>query len=79
MVKNLVANAGNIRDLGFDPWVRNIPWRRKWHPTPVFLPEKAHGKRSLVGYNPSITDLDTTERLSMHTQETKIPQAANVA
>ena len=28
VVKNLVANAGNIRDLGFDPWVRNIPWRR---------------------------------------------------
>ena len=25
---------------GFDPWVRKIPWRRKWHPTPVFLPGK---------------------------------------
>ena len=29
-----------------------IPWRRKWHPTPVFLPEKSHGQRSLVGYSP---------------------------
>ena len=26
----------------FDPWVRNIPWRRKWQPTPVFLPGKSH-------------------------------------
>ena len=35
---------------GFDPWVGKIPWRRKWQPTPVFLPEKSHGQRSLVGY-----------------------------
>ena len=31
------------RRPGFDPWVRNIPWRRKWQPTPVFLPGKSHG------------------------------------
>ena len=37
---------------GFDPWVRKIPWRRKWHPTPVFLPGKSHGQRSLVGFSP---------------------------
>ena len=37
---------------GFDPWVRKIPWRRKWQPTPVFLPAKYHGQRSLVGYSP---------------------------
>ena len=30
----------------FDPWVRKIPWRRKWKPTPVFLPGKFHGQRS---------------------------------
>ena len=29
-----------------------IPWRRKWQPTPAFLPEKSHGKKSLVGYSP---------------------------
>ena len=34
----------------FDPWLRTIPWRRKWHPSPVFLPEKSHGQRSLPGY-----------------------------
>ena len=32
----------------FDPWVRKIPWRRKWQPTPVFLAGKFHGQRSLV-------------------------------
>ena len=32
--------------------VRKIPWRRKWQPTPVFLPGKSHGQRSLVGYSP---------------------------
>ena len=36
----------------FDPWVRKIPWRRKWLPTPVFLPGESHGQRSLVGYSP---------------------------
>ena len=37
---------------GFDPWVRKIPWNRKWQPTPVFLPGGSHGQRSLAGYNP---------------------------
>ena len=36
----------------FSPWVRKIPWRRKWQPTPVFLPGKSHGQRNLVGYSP---------------------------
>ena len=36
VVKNLPANAGDTR-CGFDPWVRKIPWRRAWQPTPVFL------------------------------------------
>ena len=35
----------------FDPWVKKIPWRRKWQPTPVFLPGKFHGRRNLVGYS----------------------------
>ena len=35
-----------------DPWVGKIPWRRKWPPTPVLLPGKSHGSRSLVGYSP---------------------------
>ena len=36
----------------FDPWVGKTPWRRKWQPTPVFLPGKSHGRRSLAGYSP---------------------------
>ena len=36
----------------FDPWVRQIPWRRRWQPTPVSLPGKPHGQRSLEGYSP---------------------------
>ena len=40
------------RRCGFHPWVRKIPWRRKWQPTPVFLPGESHRQRSLVGYSP---------------------------
>ena len=40
------------RRCGLNPWIRKIPWRRKWQPTPVFLPGKSHGQRSLVGYSP---------------------------
>ena len=36
----------------FNPWVRPIPWRRTWHPTPVFLPGESQGERSLEGYGP---------------------------
>ena len=47
---------------GFDPWVRKIPWSRKWQRTPVFLLGKFHGQRSLVGYSPrGHKELDTTE------------------
>ena len=49
MVKNLSANIGEVRD---NPWVRKIPWRRKWQPTVVFLPGESHGQRSLVVYSP---------------------------
>ena len=37
---------------GFDPWVGEVPWKRKWQPTPVFLPEKFLGQSSLAGYSP---------------------------
>ena len=45
----------------FSPWVRKISWRRKWQPTPVFLPGKSHGQRSLAGYSPRVTESDMTE------------------
>ena len=40
-----------LKTCGFNPWVRKIAWRRKWLLTPVFLPGKSHGQRSLVGYS----------------------------
>ena len=60
-LKESDCNAGGP---GFDLWVRKIPWRREWQPTPVFLPGKAHAWRSLAGYSPwSCKESDTTERL----------------
>ena len=57
VVKNLPANAGDVRDVGL------IPWRRALHPTPVFLPGESHAQRSLVGYSPwGSKELDMTER-----------------
>ena len=42
-------------------------WRRKWQPTPVLLPGKSHGRRSLLGYSPwGCEESDTTERLHFH-------------
>ena len=62
-VKSICLQCGRP---GFDPWVRNIPWRRKWQPTPVFLPGESHGRRSLVGYSPwGRKKSDTTERLHL--------------
>ena len=49
----------------FNPWLRKIPWRRKWQPTPVFFPEEFHGQRSLAVYSPwGRKQLDITECLS---------------
>ena len=48
----------------FSPWVRKIPWRREWQPTPVFLPGESHGWRSLAGYSPwGYKESDIIERL----------------
>ena len=49
--------------LGFDSWLRKIPWRRAtWQPTPVFLPGKSHAKRSLEVYSPcGCKESDMTE------------------
>ena len=36
----------------FNPWVGKIPWRRRWQPTPAFLPGEFYGQRILAGYSP---------------------------
>ena len=51
-----------------DPWSRKIFWRRKWQSTPVFLPGKSNGQRSLAGYSPwGHKELDTTEHTRAYT------------
>ena len=50
-----------VRSLG-----QKISWRRKWQPTPVFLPGESHGWRSLVAYSPwGCKESDMTERFSL--------------
>ena len=45
----------------------NVPWGRKWQPTPGFLPGKCHGQRSLVGYSPwGCKESNTIEQLSKY-------------
>ena len=62
VVKNLPANAEDIRDSRFNPWVRKIPWRRKWQPTPVFLPGISHRQRSLVATVHRVTKSQTQKK-----------------
>ena len=70
VVKNLPANAKDRGDVGSIPRVRRIPWKRKWQPTPVFLPGKSHGQRSLLDYSPwGCKESDTTEQLSVHREK----------
>ena len=64
-VKNPTVNAGDAREAGSDPWIRKIPWSRKWQPTPIFLLRKFHAQRSLAGYNPwDHKESDTTKHSS---------------
>ena len=66
--KESACQCRRHRRLGFDPWVGKIPWRRKWQCTPVFLPGKFHGQKSLAGYNPwGLKETDMTERTHTHT------------
>ena len=43
--KNPACQCRRLKRHGFNPWVRKIPWRRTWQPTPVFLPGESHGQR----------------------------------
>ena len=67
--KSMCLQCRRHRRHRFDLGVRKIPWKREWPPTPVFLPGKSHGQRSLVGYSPwGGKELEMTEQLSMHTK-----------
>ena len=68
---SLVAQTVKHLSTMWETWVQSlgqeVPWRRKWQSTPVLLPGKSHGQRSLVGYSPwGCKESDTTEWSSLH-------------
>ena len=63
--KESTCQCRNHRRPRLDPWVRKIPWRRKWQPAPVFLPGKSYGQRTLAGCSPwNCKESDTSEWLN---------------
>ena len=68
LVAQMVKSRLQCRRPRFEPWVRKIPWRRKWQSTPVFLPGESHGQKSLVSPSPlGCKELDITEQLTFLT------------
>ena len=70
-------SACQYRRYRFHLWVRMIPWRRRWQPSPIFLPGKSHGQRSLVSISPrgckiAGHDLVTKQQSQSSTKETRI-------
>ena len=65
----------SFRRCSSDPWVREIPWRRAWQPTQVFLPGELHGQRSRAGYIVHRVAQSQTELkwLHMHTHTRLTP------
>ena len=57
--KEPACQCRGCQRCGFSPWVRKIPWRRAWQPTPVFLPGESHGQRSLEGYSHGVAESQT--------------------
>ena len=65
--KESTCQCRRCKRHGFDSWIRNIPWHRKWQPK-VYLPGKSLGQRSLEGYRPwGCKNLDMTEYTHTHT------------
>ena len=63
LVAQLIKNPPAMQETGFNPWFGKIPWRRKWQPTPVFLPGEPHGQ-ILVGCSRGVETSLTRQRLS---------------
>ena len=60
VVKNL-CQCRRCKRRGFDPWVRKMPWRRKWQPTPVFCLENPMDSRAWWAIVQGPKELDVTE------------------
>ena len=66
--KKSLANSGDSGEVGLIPGLGRSPGGGKWQPTPVFLPQKFHGQRSLAGYSPwGRKESYVTKWLSTHT------------
>ena len=66
--KESVCQCWRHKKHKFGLWVSMIPWSRKWQPSPIFLPEKFHGQRNLVGYSScGCKELDMNKHAYMHT------------
>ena len=64
-IVNKLLQWKRCKRCGFNPWVRKIPWRRKWKPTPVFLPGTSHGTEETGGLQSTgCKESDMTEQLS---------------
>ena len=79
-----MEEPGGLQSMGSlrvkHDWVTSLSlstfmhWRRKWQPTPVFLPGESHGQRSLVGFSPwGRTESDTTEVMWQHSPQGPLP------
>ena len=49
--KEPICQCRRHKRCRFNTWVKKIPWRRAWQPSPVFLPGESHGEKSLEGYS----------------------------
>ena len=66
LVAQMVKNLPAVRETWVQSLIRKMPWKSGWQPTPVLLPGKSHGQRSLAGYSPQgRKESDTTERLTL--------------
>ena len=64
----MVRNLPSKQEMGFNPWVGKIPWRRAWQPTPGFLPGEFYGQRSLAATVHRLGKSQTQlKQLSRHT------------
>ena len=76
--KESASQCRRHKRWGFHLRVGKVPCSRKWQPTPIFLPGKCHGQRSLAGYSPwGHKESDTTKRLSTHTHHASEHSALN--
>ena len=68
-----------MKRLRLDPWIRKMPWSRKWQPAPVFLPGKLHGQRRLAGskvHGAAKSRTQLSNSTHTHTQTEQLPELA---